>query len=301
MSSRDGRTERRTETREARLEIKPSSSARELEGYMAIFGMRSRIPDHAGDFDEEIHPGSFARSLRTNGLPVMQFDHGRDPRVGTVPIGRWRSIEEDGKGYKVSGTLFDNPIVEPVRQALADGALDGMSFRFSVAKNGDKWERRSAGTDLRVIRDADLVEAGPVVFPAYRHAKIQLRAVGTPGRVQRNYDTGLGLDAIMDFIGSQSGLTAQRAEDQADLVREQQDLFKRSVEAERLDIARAFRESRRRADHSYRCWAWYGHEQRDMDDYYREDSAARGHLAALKIACLDDEELVAQIRRRVGA
>src|SRR5262245_40219735 len=40
---------------------------RTLEGYVAMFNTRSRIPDRGGDFDEELHPGFADRSLRERG------------------------------------------------------------------------------------------------------------------------------------------------------------------------------------------------------------------------------------------
>ena len=152
---------------------------RTLEGYVAMFRSVARIPDRGGDFDEELHPGFADRSL-ANGYPVMQFDHGKDPRVGTVPIGVYDAFDKDARGYFVRGRLFDNAVVEPVRQAIVGQAIKGMSFRFSVNKNGgDRWTRRSAGggVDKREIIDADVHEAGPVVFPAYAQTSVTVRAL----------------------------------------------------------------------------------------------------------------------------
>lgn len=156
-----------------------NSDGRQLEGYVAMFGVRSRIPDRNGDFDEELHPGFADRSLTERGFPVMQFDHGKDPRVGTVPIGVYEAFDKDSRGYAVRGHLLDNPVVEPVRQAIAAGAIRGMSFRFSVKdrKGGDRWTRRSNDVDLRQILDADVHEAGPVVFPAYRQTSVSVRSL----------------------------------------------------------------------------------------------------------------------------
>jgi len=153
-------------------------NGRRLEGTVAVFNTRTRIPDRNGDFEELIMPGFADRSLRENGFPVMQFDHGKDPRVGTVPIGVYSDFDRDGKGYHVRGELFDNPVVEPVRQAISGGAIKGMSFRFKVVKDGDKWERRyGGGMDLRQVHDADVPEAGPVVFPAYRDTTVAVRSI----------------------------------------------------------------------------------------------------------------------------
>lgn len=151
---------------------------RTLEGYVAMFDARSRIPDRNGDFDEILRPGFADRSLKERGNPVMQFDHGRDPRVGTVPIGVYEVFDRDNKGYAVRGRLFDNPVVEPVRQAIEGRAIKGMSFRFTVKpKGGDRWHRRSGDVDTREVLDADVHEAGPVVFPAYAQTSVSVRAL----------------------------------------------------------------------------------------------------------------------------
>jgi hypothetical protein len=152
-------------------------NGRRLVGTVAVFNRRARIPDRNGDFEEEIMPGFADRSLREFGVPVMQFDHGKDPRVGTVPIGRYEVFERTAAGYDVEGDLFDNDVVEPVRQAIEGKAIKGMSFRFQVTKGGDRWERRNGGMDLRQVIDADVPEAGPVVFAAYRDTAVAVRTL----------------------------------------------------------------------------------------------------------------------------
>jgi HK97 family phage prohead protease len=149
---------------------------RTLEGYAAVFGSPTRIADRGGDFDEVIRPGAFARSLERR-KPVLQFDHGRDPRVGSVPIGAIQDISEDDHGLYVRARLFDNPVVEPVRQAIAGEAIRGMSFRFRVPDGGDKWTSRQGDVDLREIHDADTAELGPVVFPAYESTSVSVRSM----------------------------------------------------------------------------------------------------------------------------
>lgn len=154
-----------------------ADKGRTLEGHVAVFRSVARIPDRNGEFDEEIHPGVFDRYLNDRGFPVMQFDHGKDPRTGTVPIGVYDVFEPDGKGYFFRSRLFDNEVVEPVRQAIENRALRGMSWRMHVVKNGDRWTRHSGGVDKRDVLDADVPEAGPVVFPAYRSTTVIVRSL----------------------------------------------------------------------------------------------------------------------------
>lgn len=153
-----------------------ASDGRTLEGYVAVFGSVARVPDSKGDFEEEIHRGAFDRSL-TRSMPVMQFEHGRDPRVGALPIGVYEVFEPDHKGYFVRGRLLDDPVVEPIRKAIEARALKGMSWRMQVGEAGQKWTRRPGRYDKRDVLDADVPEAGPVVFPAYTATTVGVRSL----------------------------------------------------------------------------------------------------------------------------
>ena len=148
------------------------SDGRTLEGYAAVFNDWTTIYDRAGEFQERIAPGAFKRSLGIR-TPVLQFDHGAHPMLGSIPLGRFTKIEEDERGLFVRARLSDNWLIQPVRDAIADGALEGMSFRFSVTE--DHWENVD-GEDRRTITGVNLYEAGPVVFPAYPTTSVGVRS-----------------------------------------------------------------------------------------------------------------------------
>lgn len=164
---------------------------RTLEGYGAVFDTPARIDSWEGSWDETIASGAFKKTLRAR-MPVLQFDHGRDARTGSVPIGAIDQLNEDEQGLFVRARLFDNPVVEPIRQAIAGNAINGMSFRFQVAK--EEW-RDAEGNKLkedqvfdmlwagvegiqRTITEVDpLYELGPVVFPAYEATSVGVRSM----------------------------------------------------------------------------------------------------------------------------
>jgi HK97 family phage prohead protease len=163
-----------------------------IEGYGAVFNAPTRIDSWEGTFDEVIAPGAFRRSLRAK-TPRMQFDHGRHPLLGSVPLGRWDVAEEDAHGLHVVGRLSDNWLVEPFRDAIRDGGVEGMSFRFSVIR--EEW-RDNAGKlikpdellDLlwtgggdrgpiqRTLKEVKVTEVGPVVWPAYEETTVGVRS-----------------------------------------------------------------------------------------------------------------------------
>lgn len=165
---------------------------RTLEGYAAVFDADTEINSWEGHFKERIVRGAFRKTLRER-TPVLQFDHGHDSRFGSLPIGSFESIKEDKHGLRVQARLFDH--AEPIREAIASGAVSGMSFRFKVVR--DEWadnkgniiKDRNELVDLlyggdkkrgplqRTIKEVKLMEAGPVVFPAYPQTSVGVRSM----------------------------------------------------------------------------------------------------------------------------
>lgn len=165
---------------------------RTLEGYAAVFDTPTQINSWEGTFSEKIQKGAFRKTLKER-TPVLQFDHGRDHRTGTVPIGAFDKIVEDDHGLSVLARLFDNPVVEPIRQAIEGRAITGMSFRFEIVR--DEWRDTETGKTIkpgpdlwdalwdnddpakieRTIKEVKLFEAGPVVFPAYAETSVGVR------------------------------------------------------------------------------------------------------------------------------
>jgi HK97 family phage prohead protease len=175
-----------------------------LDGYAAVFNRESIIDSWEGKFREKISPGSMKKSFREK-PPRIQFDHGRHPLVGSIPIASVQSVREetdpelapDG-GAHVVGRLHDNWLVEPVRDAIRSESIDGMSFRFSVVR--ETWYdadgkqirdedtlhdllRRTWFEDvpddellLRDLRELKVPELGPVVWPAYEETSVEVRS-----------------------------------------------------------------------------------------------------------------------------
>lgn len=163
-----------------------------LEGYAVVFNTPAEICSWEGDFLEQVAPGAFRKTLKQK-TPVLQYDHGRDARTGSVPIGSIEDVHEDNTGLYVLARLFDNPVVEPIRQAIEGGAIHGMSFRFEVIRDEWRdrdgklikpdelssllWEAGERGPLQRTIREVTLHELGPVVFPAYDSTSVGVRSL----------------------------------------------------------------------------------------------------------------------------
>lgn len=206
-----------------------------IDGYGAVFGSVTTIDSWEGTFDEVIAPGAFRKSLRER-TPIMQFDHGRHPLVGSLPLGRWDTVEEDAHGLHVVGRLSDNWLIEPFRDAIRDGGITGMSFRFGVVR--DEWTDKDGkkirddelaellwygagdrGPILRTLKEVKVSEVGPVTWPAYEATSVGVRAQGTVvdlGRLDlasvRGRSELARAVAIADSLASSSRTTATAAE-----------------------------------------------------------------------------------------
>lgn len=173
---------------------------RTLEGYAAVFDQDTEINSWEGHFLERMTRGAFRKTLKER-TPVCQFDHGHDSRFGNLPIGSFESIKEDKHGLRVQARLFDH--AEPIRQAIEAGAVSGMSFRFKVVR--DEWAdskgnpikdraelaeklynpKKGEGPLRRTIKEVKLMEAGPVVFPAYPQTTVGVRSMNDDERRRR--------------------------------------------------------------------------------------------------------------------
>lgn len=156
------------ERRAAPLEISAKgSNGRRLEGYAATFHTEARI----GEFVETIAPGAFkmARDI----LALVDHD-------ATRVLARTRSktlrLAEDSKGLAFSLDVPRTNYGDDVLELVDRGDIGGMSFGFTVAKNGETWngdKRTLTGIDLREI---SVVSA----WPAYSGTVVNARAKTIP-------------------------------------------------------------------------------------------------------------------------
>lgn len=185
-------------------EATDEGDGRTLSGYAAVFGQDTEIDSWEGTFTETIRKGAFRKTIRES-KPVMQFDHGHHPLIGSIPIGAIEDLREDDDGLYVQARLSENWLIEPVREAIANETVTGMSFRFEVVR--DEW-RDKAGKVVKPEELMDLLwypgdrgplrrelielkcrELGPVVFPAYAGTSVSVRAQGVAEELTRSGDT----------------------------------------------------------------------------------------------------------------
>lgn len=155
---------------EADFEMRAESDGLTLEGYAAVFNIRSLPMSFAGIeggrvFREVIRPGAFTKSLSEAPDITLRYQHD----MTQLPLARTKSgtleLSQDDRGLRVSAKLPDNEWGRPVRDAIQRGDIAGMSFRF--ASPTVKWEQTEDGwerhlTDVPLRREVSVTD-----MPAY--------------------------------------------------------------------------------------------------------------------------------------
>lgn len=159
--------------RQVEFRSKPSDDGLTLEGYAAVFNQPTLVDNWEGKFRERMMPGSFTKTISER-TPVMMFNHGKHPMIGDIPIGKITTLREDENGLYVKARLADNWLVQPVRDAIKEGAVTGMSVRMGIIN--DKWTRGSDRIPERAVTEVACRELGPVVFPAYIGTQVSVRS-----------------------------------------------------------------------------------------------------------------------------
>lgn len=143
-----------------------------LHGYSAVFNQRSELlADFIGAFREIILPGAFSKTIQNADVRAL-FNH--DPNY---PLGRTKagtlSLKEDDVGLYVEVDLPSTSYANDLFTSIKRGDVNQMSFGFTIPPGGDDWRMdREEGIDIREIREVELFDVSPVVFPAYPQTEV---------------------------------------------------------------------------------------------------------------------------------
>jgi HK97 family phage prohead protease len=151
-----------------------------LHGHFAVFNRFTEIDSWMeGHFLERIAPGAFKKTFREQ-TPKVLFQHGQDPQIGDKPLGTVESLAEDDTGAAYEVLMLDTAYNRDLIPGLEAG-LYGASFRFQVMRRRSTRSRRRR-TRTRPAAGADdpggeVMEFGPVTFPAYADATAGVRSL----------------------------------------------------------------------------------------------------------------------------
>jgi HK97 family phage prohead protease len=140
-----------------------------ISGYAIVFNKWSQ---DLGGFKEIIEPGAVSRANNFHGV-VSIFNHDANYILGRVPDTMKVTVDDYGVRFDV--TVPDTAFGNMVRTAVERGDVNGCSFGFTIAADGDSWTKNKAGLWERTIkRFAKIYDLSPVVFPAYLDTSVSI-------------------------------------------------------------------------------------------------------------------------------
>jgi len=118
-----------------------------------------------GGFKERILPTAFD-GVDTSDV-FITFNHNFDNVLARTKNGS-ATLDTSPAGIQYRYKTPETSTGKDVQQLISDGIVEGSSFMFTVAPDGDKWEKMDDGTYERTITQIGrLFEMGPVTVPAY--------------------------------------------------------------------------------------------------------------------------------------
>ena len=169
--------------------IEGDDGQKTFTGYAALFN----TPSDGMQFTEVIQPNAFQRTLKrvADGKKIISFLFGHDETraLATTASGRL-TLTEDARGLKVEAKLdpADPDAASVISKLTHEARSMGMSFGFSIPKNGDEWNET-----VRTLKEINLFEVSV------------LSAGQTPA-----YPQTIGLTAVRKLSADKIGVDGDR-------------------------------------------------------------------------------------------
>jgi HK97 family phage prohead protease len=161
-------------TRAPELRTQSGSGIRQIVGYAAVFNREAVI---ASNFRERILPGAFRSAIVASDVRAL-FNHDPARVLGRTNNGTLR-LTEDATGLRYEIDLNpDDPEATSLAAKIQRGDVSGSSFRFKVASDGQRIDAadRAGQLPLRsVTAFSEIIDVGPVTFPAYDETTSEVR------------------------------------------------------------------------------------------------------------------------------
>lgn len=184
-----------------------ATDGRVIRGYGSVYGQPTTIEGFFDEWDEEVAPGAWTKTIAESKRIVSTFNHEPNLLLGSTDAGTLK-LSEDKNGLIYEIDVPDTSVGNDVWTLVDRGDVHGSSVWFRVTRQEWQYKTKQNGLerDKRTILEAQLFEVGPVVFPAFdtttadtasaQMAAVDaaMRAAGAPDKVRAR----LAVDAVTD-------------------------------------------------------------------------------------------------------
>lgn len=144
-----------------------------LEGYAAVYNTPTVLDEIEGfEYKEVIAPGAFDHTDFRD--CCLKYNHNNGVPILARTRGDSLTIYPDNHGLFFRAVLFDISIARDVYKLVRGGALDKCSFSFTIAPDGEHYDRK---TRTRTITAVDrCFDLSIVDIPAYDSTSVNARS-----------------------------------------------------------------------------------------------------------------------------
>lgn len=173
--------EKRFITEQVQLETRElgdGKTADYITGYGIVFNkwsstlMMQRSNGSIVEFVEKIEPRAI-EGVNLDNI-VSMVDH--EITLGKRKFGTM-DIAIDDNGVKYSTRIPNTTAGNDARENITIGNLEGSSFQFGLAKDGDVWDLTKTPYQRTITKFSSVVEMGPVTRPAYPDTTAAMRSL----------------------------------------------------------------------------------------------------------------------------
>lgn len=141
-----------------------------LEGTPIVFDTPTQIATPDGAYTEVIQAGALDNADLTDSRLLWAHD---DTRVPLARTPKTMQFTVDESGLHMTAQLPDTEAAREVYEAVKRGDVQGMSFAFTVAPNGDTWSED--GSTRTITQINKIFEVSVVPYPAYPQTSVEAR------------------------------------------------------------------------------------------------------------------------------
>lgn len=208
-----GGLEGRTVAGKERLETRAAGDgAKSITGYGSVTNQRTTISGWFDEWDEEVAEGAWTKTIAEADIRSM-FNHNTERLLGRTKSNTLR-LSEDPTGLLYDVDINpDDPNALSVYAQVERGDVDGSSVWFRVIRQ--EWlmptEDNGLERELRRILEAELIETGPVVFPAFVQTTATARNLGVVDVALRaaGFDASKRARTAFDLLSDPSSLEGE--------------------------------------------------------------------------------------------
>ena len=140
-----------------------------LVGYASVFNQPA---DSGWGFTEVVMPGAFTKTLADGADVRALWNHDPNFVLGRTTAGTLE-LKEDDHGLRSIITPPDTQWANDLRKTIKRGDVSQMSFGFRCIE--ENW-KKDGDTDIRELREVELLDVSPVTYPFYPTTQVDARA-----------------------------------------------------------------------------------------------------------------------------